>query len=87
MALCTEVDTIMATKQENLQKDDWWINELDSLGVGVKVRNELNNIEETSSLAENPKHVFYQAYKAAYNEGNNQNSSQGSNSINMIIVR
>jgi hypothetical protein len=27
----------MATKQENPQKDDWWINELDSLGVSVKV--------------------------------------------------
>jgi len=34
----------MATKQENIQKDSWWINELDSLGVSVKVRNELNNI-------------------------------------------
>jgi hypothetical protein len=40
----------MATKQENLQKDDWWINELDSLGVSVKVRNELNNIEKQAVL-------------------------------------
>jgi hypothetical protein len=66
----------MAIKQENPQKDDWWINELDSLGVSVKVWNELNNIEETSSLAKNLKYVFYQAYKAAYNEDNNQNSSK-----------
>ena len=36
---------------------------MDSLGISVKVRNELNNIEETSSLAENLKHMFYQAYK------------------------
>ena len=43
----------MSTKQENPQKDSWWINELDSLGVSVEVRNELNDIEETSSLAEN----------------------------------
>jgi len=64
----------MSTKQENPQKDSWWINELDSLGVSVEVRNELNDIEETSSLAENLKHVFYQAYKAAYRD-NNQNSS------------
>jgi DNA repair ATPase RecN len=61
----------MATKQENIQKDSWWINELDSLGVSVKVRNELNNIEETCSLAENLKHVFYQAYKNAYNDNDN----------------
>ena len=65
----------MSTKQENPQKDSWWINELDSLGVSVEIRNELNDIEETSSLAENLKHVFYQAYKAAYSEDNNQNSS------------
>ena len=65
----------MASKQENKQKDNWWINELESLGVSIKVRNELNNIEETSSLAENLKHTFYQAYKAAYNKDNNENSS------------
>jgi hypothetical protein len=32
---------IMATIQENPQKDSWWINELGSLGVSVKVRNKL----------------------------------------------
>jgi hypothetical protein len=65
----------MSTKQENPQKDSWWINELDSLGVSVKVRNELNNIEETCSLAENLKHVFYQAYKNAYNDNDNNKNS------------
>ena len=75
----------MSTKQENPQKDNWWINELESLGVSVETRNELNNIEETSSLAENLKHTFYQAYKAAYNEDNNQYSSN-SNSVNMITI-
>jgi hypothetical protein len=60
----------MATKQENPQKDNWWINELESLGVSVKVRNELNDTQETSNLAENLKHIFYQAYKEAYNDDN-----------------
>ena len=60
----------MATKQENLQKDSWWINELESLGVSPKVKNELNNIQETSNLAENLKQMFYQAYKEAYNDDN-----------------
>jgi hypothetical protein len=58
----------MATKQENLQKDSWWINELDSLGINAKVRNELIDTQETSSLAENLKQIFYQAYKDAYND-------------------
>ena len=64
----------MATKRENVQKNSWWINELDSLGVSVKIRNELNNIQEISSFAENLKQIFYQAYKDAYSD-NNQNSS------------
>jgi (p)ppGpp synthase/HD superfamily hydrolase len=80
MALGTAVDTgviviIMTTKQENPKKVNWWLNELESLGVSPKVRNELNDIQETSNLAENLKQVFYQAYKEAYNEDNSQNSS------------
>jgi hypothetical protein len=63
----------MATKQENPQKDNWWINELESLGVSVKVRNELNDTQETSNLAENLKQIFYQAYKEAYDNESNQN--------------
>ena len=58
----------MATKEEGIQKDTWWLNELESLGVTPKVKNELNDIEETSNLAENLKHAFYQAYKEAYND-------------------
>lgn len=61
----------MTTKQENLQKDSWWTNELESLGVSLKVRNELNDTQETSNLAENLKQKFYQAYKVAYNDDNN----------------
>lgn len=58
----------MATKKEETQKDTWWLNELESLGVSPKVKNELNDIQETSSLAENLKQAFYQAYKEAYND-------------------
>ena len=61
----------MAIKQEYPQKDSWWTNELESLGVSVKVRNELNDTQETSNLAKNLKQKFYQAYKVAYNDDNN----------------
>ena len=37
--------------------------------------NELNDIQETSSLTENLKQIFYQAYKDAYKNDNNQKSS------------
>jgi hypothetical protein len=33
---------IMATKEENIQKDTWRLNELESLGVSLKAKNELN---------------------------------------------
>jgi hypothetical protein len=59
---------MMATKQENPQEDNWWLNELESLGVRVKVINDLNDIRETSNLAENLKQILYQAYKDAYND-------------------
>ena len=39
----------MATKEEETQKDTWWLNELESLGVSPKVKNELNDIQETKS--------------------------------------
>jgi hypothetical protein len=65
----------MATKQENPQKDNWWLNELESLGVSPKTRNELNNMQEISNLTENIKQIFYQAYKEAYNDDSSQNSS------------
>jgi hypothetical protein len=60
-------NTIMATK-EGIQKDTRWLNELESLGVTPKVKNELNDIQETSNLAEYLKQAFYQAYKEAYND-------------------
>ena len=65
----------MATKQENIQKVNWWLSELESLGVSPKVRNELNNIQETSNLAENLKQLFYQAYKIAYNDNEDNKNS------------
>jgi hypothetical protein len=71
----------MATKQENLQENTWWLNELESLGVSPKVRNELNDIQETSSLTENLKQIFYQAYKDAY-----KNDNQKSSDLQMVLT-
>jgi hypothetical protein len=58
----------MATKEDEIQKDTWWLNELGSLGVTPKVKNELNDMQETRNLAENLKQAFYQAYKQAYDD-------------------
>jgi len=67
------------------QKDNWWLNELESLGVSPIVRNELNDIQETSNLAENLKQIFYQAYKAAYND-NEDNNNKHSADFQMTLT-
>ena len=54
----------MKTLDEHPERYGWWKNELESLGVGVKKTNELNDLREIRSLAENIKQDFYQHYKA-----------------------
>jgi hypothetical protein len=53
----------MATRREHPERYGWWINELESLGVGAKKTNELNDLKEIRSLAEIIKQSFYQDYK------------------------
>jgi hypothetical protein len=46
----------------------YWLNELDSLGVGSKRNSELNDNEEVAALADNIKQVYYQDYKTVYSK-------------------
>ena len=55
---------IMATRQENSEKDMWWVNELEFRGVIVGTLNELNNVRETSCLVEKIMQIFYNTYKS-----------------------
>jgi hypothetical protein len=58
----------MATKHENLEKRQWWLNELESLGITTKGKriSEYNDQNEISSLTENIKQTLYQEYKKAF---------------------
>jgi hypothetical protein len=40
-----------------------WVNELESLGIGVKKTNEFNDLKEPRGLTEIIKQGFYQDYK------------------------
>jgi len=40
----------MATRREHPERYGWWINEMESLGVGVKKTNEFNDLREICSL-------------------------------------
>ena len=46
----------------------FWENELDSLGVKPRRKNELNDRKELEALADNIKRAYYQNFKLAYNE-------------------
>jgi hypothetical protein len=54
----------------NAGKEDWWLNELHSLGIHPKRINALNDIQELRSLTDNIKLTFYQDYKTCYSEDN-----------------
>jgi hypothetical protein len=54
--------------QEDLDKEGYWFNELDSLGIHAKRKNELNVRKEMKDLVENVKQVMLQEYRSAYTE-------------------
>jgi hypothetical protein len=54
--------------KERRDKKNYWQNELKSLGIEPKRKNELNNNEELAALADNIKQTYYQDYKSAYND-------------------
>ena len=53
-------------KKERARKQSYWDNELNSLGIQPKRKNDLNDEEELAALADNIKQVYYQNYKTAY---------------------
>ena len=46
-------------------KKGYWLNELVSLGIQPKRKNDLNDKKELEGLADNIKQVYYQDYKTA----------------------
>jgi hypothetical protein len=55
------------TEQQS-DTENYWQNELRSLGTESKRKNKLNYKEELQSLADTLKQVYYQDYKTAYSE-------------------
>jgi hypothetical protein len=58
-------------KEEQLQqqaKYGYWQNELYSLGIDPKQKNELNDKEELENLADIIKQAMFQDYKVAYSD-------------------
>lgn len=55
-------------KEEHADKQDYWLSELESLGIDPERKNELNDKEELQALAENIKETYYQDYKTTYGD-------------------
>ena len=53
---------------EHPEKYNWWLNELDSLGISTLEKNGLNNRQEASDLTDAVKQTLYEEYINAYNE-------------------
>ena len=66
--MCIKQDNTSIKKEFPEKYSWWWLNELDSLGLAVKKANDLNDIREVSSLADNIKQVLFQDYKTRFNQ-------------------
>lgn len=63
-------------KERPSNKKDFWENELKSLGIEPKRReNDLNDKAELEALAEIIKQVHYQDYKTAYDDSSSNNNN------------
>jgi hypothetical protein len=54
--------------RQQADAENYWQNELRSLGIESKRKNKLTDREELQALAESIKQVYYQDYKTAYGE-------------------
>lgn len=54
--------------EQQVDTENYWQNELRSLGIESKRRSKLNDKEELQALADTIKQVYYQDYKTAYSE-------------------
>ena len=56
-------------QEEHPEKNGWWINELESLGVDIESnRDELKDKQENSDLVESIKQTFMQEYMQTYHQ-------------------
>ena len=57
-----------AKDNEKSQKINWWINELDSLGIKKSKQEESNKGQELENLTDDIKQKFIYDYKTCYSE-------------------
>jgi hypothetical protein len=57
-------------EDEHPEKYNWWLNELDSLGINTLKKDGIYNRREASDLTDVVKQTLYEEYLQAYSESN-----------------
>jgi DNA repair ATPase RecN len=82
VAILSKKEAEEQQQQQRQAKNGYWQNELDSLGIEPKQKNELNeNKEELENLADIIKQVMFQYYKLAYSEEGNAHKEEAQSTV------
>jgi hypothetical protein len=68
-------------QQRQQAKNGYWQNELDSLGIEPKQKNELNDKEELENLADIIKQAMFHDYKVAYSEEGDAHKEEAQSTV------
>ena len=82
MAILSKKEAEEQQQQQRQAKNGYWQNELDSLGIEPKQKNELNeNKEELENLADTIKQAMFQDYKLAYSEEGDTHKEEAQSTV------
>ena len=68
-------------EKEHTDKKEYLKNELSSLGVEPKRKNQLNDNEELQNLSDNIKQAMFQDYKIAYSEKGDMHKEEAESTV------
>ena len=68
-------------EREHVDKKEYLKNELKSLGIEPKRKNQINDNEELQSLSDNIKQAMFQDYKIAYSEKGDMRKEEAESTV------
>jgi hypothetical protein len=70
-------------EREHIDKKEYLKNELKSLGIEPKRKDQLNDNEELQSLSDNIKQAMFQDYKIAYSEKGDAHKEEAESTVSV----
>jgi hypothetical protein len=70
-------------EREHIDKKEYLKNELKSLGIEPKRKDQLNDNEELESLSDNIKQAMFQDYKIAYSEKGDVHKEEAESTVSV----